>query len=96
MTYNSSIRLLGLAAIVLLATLSVNTAHAGSCSGTVSGLSNTYNLKKGSGFLAIRSKPTASSKMIGQTFNGNTVEIDQRRGNWLYVYDDASQKVGWV
>ena len=96
MTPNSTIRLLGIAAVLTLATLSVNTAYAGSCTGTVAGLSNTYNLKKGSGFLAIRSKPKAASKMVGQTFNGNTVEIDSRRGNWLFVYDDASQKSGWV
>ncbi|MEM9733115.1 MAG: SH3 domain-containing protein [Pseudomonadota bacterium] len=69
-------------------------AHAGSCQGTVAGLSSTYNLAKGSGFLALRARPTAKSRMKGQLFNGNIVEVDRRRGNWLYVYTDNDQ--GWV
>ena len=83
---------LGLAALLPLAT----PANAGSCPGTISGLSSTYNLAKGSGFLAVRSKPTSKSRMIGQLFNGQTVEVDRRRGNWLYVYPDSGPRQGWV
>ena len=71
-------------------------AAAGSCEGTVVGLSNTYNLQRGTGFLAIRARPTTRSRMVGQTFNGNLVEIDRRRGSWLFVYDHGSGKSGWV
>ncbi|EFL89621.1 SH3 domain-containing protein [Ahrensia sp. R2A130] len=92
----ASIRLLGVVSVLVLASLSIGPAHAGDCSGTVGGLSRTYNLNKGTGFLAIRARPTSSSRMIGQTFNGNTVGIDRRRGNWLYIYDDASNTSGWV
>lgn len=82
-------------AVALLSSLAfAPAAHAGSCQGTVGGLSNTYNLAKGSGFLAVRSRPTAKSRMKGQLFNGNIVEVDRRRGNWLYVYTDNGQ--GWV
>ena len=71
-------------------------AMAGSCEGTVVGLSNTYNLQRGTGFLAIRARPTIRSRMVGQTFNGNLLEIDRRRGSWLFVFDHGSGKSGWV
>lgn len=71
-------------------------AQAGSCQGVVRGLSNTYNLARGSGFLAIRAQPTTRARMVGQTFNGNVLEIDRRRGNWLFVWDSGSGKQGWV
>ncbi len=83
-----------LAASALCLGLSTATALAGSCPGTVGGLSSTYNLKKGTGFLAVRSRPTTKSRMIGQMFNGEQVEVDRRRGNWLYVYGDNWN--GWV
>ncbi len=55
------------------------------CEGTVHGLSSRYNLATGSGFLAVRARPKASSRMVGQLFNGDTVEIFDRRGNWYRV-----------
>lgn len=79
---------------LLVAHLWTVPALAGSCPGTVGGLSNTYNLKKGTGFLAVRKRPTTKSRMIGQMFNGEQVEVDRRRGNWLYVYGDNWN--GWV
>ncbi|MEL6947288.1 MAG: SH3 domain-containing protein, partial [Pseudomonadota bacterium] len=63
-------------------------AEAGSCPGTVYRLSSNFNLAKGTGFLAIRSRPTSRSRMKGQLFNGNSVEVDRRRGNWIYIYPD--------
>ena len=76
--------------------VSVAPAQAGSCQGVVRGLSKTYNLARGSGFLAIRAQPTTRARMVGQTFNGNVLEIDRRRGNWLFVWDSGSGKQGWV
>jgi hypothetical protein len=55
------------------------------CEGRVHGLSRHYNLATGSGFLAVRARPRASSPMVGQLFNGDTVEIFDRRGNWYRV-----------
>jgi hypothetical protein len=64
---------------------SAGDAFAQYCEGTVSGLSGTYNLAKGTGFLAVRAQPRASARMVGQFFNGNTTEILGRQGNWYRV-----------
>jgi SH3-like domain-containing protein len=63
------------------------------CEGTVHGLSSYYNLATGSGFLAVRKRPTASSRMIGQLFNRDRVEILDRSGNWYKVW--TGQVEGW-
>ncbi|TPI26868.1 SH3 domain-containing protein [Mesorhizobium sp. B3-2-1] len=55
------------------------------CEGTVYGLSGRYNLATGSGFLAVRTWPNSSSRMIGQLFNGDHTEIFDRRGNWVEI-----------
>jgi uncharacterized protein YgiM (DUF1202 family) len=55
------------------------------CEGTVHGLSRHYNLATGSGFLAVRKRPTSSSRMVHQLFNGDRVEITDRSGNWYFV-----------
>ncbi|MET2827069.1 SH3 domain-containing protein [Mesorhizobium shangrilense] len=55
------------------------------CDGTVHGLSGRYNLATGSGFLAVRTQPNSSSRMVGQLFNGDHTEILDRRGNWYRV-----------
>ena len=55
------------------------------CEGTVFGLSNKYNLAAGTGFLAVRSAPKSSARMVGQFFNGNKTEILGRQGNWYRV-----------
>ena len=60
-------------------------ASAQYCEGTVFGLSSTYNLAKGTGFLAVRSQPKSSARMVGQFFNGDKTEIMGRQGNWYRV-----------
>jgi hypothetical protein len=64
------------------------------CEGRVHGLSRHYNLATGSGFLAIRARPSGSARMVGQLFNGDTVEIFGRRGNWYHVELDGLE--GWA
>lgn len=75
-------------ALATVATISIGSsvpAEAQYCEGTVHGLSGRYNLARGTGFLAVRARPKASSRMVGQLFNGDTVEIFDRRGNWYRV-----------
>ncbi|MER9328939.1 SH3 domain-containing protein [Mesorhizobium sp. M0488] len=64
------------------------------CEGTVHGLSGRYNLGTGSGFLAVRTRPNSSSRMIGQLFNGDHTEIFDRRGNWYQV--EIGGTTGWA
>lgn len=64
------------------------------CEGTVHGLSKVYNFNKGTGFLAVRKRPTSSSRMVAQLFNGDTVEITDRSGNWYFVGGDGFE--GWA
>jgi uncharacterized protein YgiM (DUF1202 family) len=63
------------------------------CEGTVHGLSSHYNLATGSGFLAVRKRPTSNSRMLAQLFNGDRVEIMDRSGNWYKVW--TGQVEGW-
>jgi len=60
-------------------------ASAQYCEGTVFGLSSSYDLAKGTGFLAVRSQPKSSARMVGQFFNGDKTEIMGRQGNWYRV-----------
>lgn len=69
-------------------------AQAQYCEGTVHGLSRTYNLARGTGFLAVRAGPSASTLMVHQLFNGDTVEITDRRGSWYFVGGDGFE--GWA
>jgi len=64
------------------------------CEGTVHGLSKHYNLATGSGFLAVRKRPTSSSRMVHQLFNGDQVEITDRSGNWYFVGGNGWE--GWA
>jgi uncharacterized protein YraI len=64
---------------------SVMPAQAQYCEGTVFGLSGRYDLAKGTGFLAVRSAPSSKARMVGELYNGNTVEIFSRKGNWYRV-----------
>ncbi|TPL90104.1 SH3 domain-containing protein [Mesorhizobium sp. B2-3-12] len=64
------------------------------CEGTVHGLSGRYNVATGSGFLAVRTGPNSSSRIIGQLFNGDHVEIFDRRGNWYQV--EIGGGTGWA
>ncbi|MBX3577135.1 MAG: SH3 domain-containing protein [Rhizobiaceae bacterium] len=63
------------------------------CEGTVFGLSANYNPATGSGFLAIRKKPTVNSQKIGELFNGDKVEIFTRQGNWYKIAHGMTE--GW-
>jgi hypothetical protein len=69
-------------------------AAAGYCEGRVHGLSRHYDAATGSGFLAVRARPSGSSRMVWQLFNGDTVEVFGRRGNWYHVELDGIE--GWA
>lgn len=74
-------------------------AFAQYCEGTVYGLSSKYNLQKGTGFLAVRSRPNSSARMVGQFFNGDKTEILDRKGNWYRVAIggiDGWASVRWI
>jgi SH3-like domain-containing protein len=81
------------AALVALALGASTPVSAQYCEGTVHGLSKHYNLATGSGFLAVRKRPNSSSRMLAQLFNGDRVEILDRRGNWYKVW--TGQVDGW-
>jgi uncharacterized protein YgiM (DUF1202 family) len=90
--------LLALAALATLATAGAATAPAQAgdfCTGTVRGLSRVYDPSTGSGFLAVRAGPTQSATQIGELFNGNRVEITDRRGNW-YLISARGIGQGWA
>jgi uncharacterized protein YgiM (DUF1202 family) len=86
-----ALSLAGLGALALSAP-----AQAQMCEGTVHGLSSHYNPHTGSGFLAVRSKPRASSYQKGELFNGDKVEIFDRKGNWYKVASEDSPLEGWA
>ncbi|CAN7418955.1 SH3 domain-containing protein [Aminobacter sp. LjRoot7] len=69
-------------------------AQAQYCEGTVHGLSRAYNLARGTGFLAVRAGPSAAAPMVHQLFNGDTVEITDKRGSWYFVGGDGFE--GWA
>lgn len=66
------------------------------CEGTVRGLSNNYNPSTGSGFVAVRAGPTRSASQLGELFNGDTVEIFRRKGNWYKVAATDGSVEGWA
>ncbi|MEM1038186.1 MAG: SH3 domain-containing protein [Pseudomonadota bacterium] len=90
LTKSVLVLVLGTAASTLVSTQ----AFAGSCGGTVRGLSAIYNQAKGSGFLTLRSGPRSSSRKKGELFNGDYVDVFARRGNWLEVNYNGVE--GWV
>ncbi len=72
-------------------------AQAQYCEGTVHGLSSHYNPATGAGFLAVRSKPRASSHQRGELFNGDKLEIFDRKGNWYKVATQSAPLLeGWA
>jgi len=93
MLRKSFLSALAVATIVIAGLGSSAPVSAQYCEGTVHGLSSVYNLNKGTGFLAIRKKPSSSSKMVGQLFNGDTVEIFDRKGNWYQIASGMTE--GW-
>jgi uncharacterized protein YgiM (DUF1202 family) len=81
----------------LFAVQTATPALAQYCEGTVHGLSGRYNPATGAGFLAVRTRPTARAYQVGELFNGDTVEIFQRRGNWYKIATTDSPMIeGWV
>ncbi len=66
------------------------------CEGKVHGLSRNYNAATGSGFLAVRAGPRRSASQIGELFNGDKVEIFDRRGNWYRVAALDGTSDGWA
>ncbi len=88
-------RLIAAAAIAAGAFLaSAMPGHAQYCEGTVHSLKGAYNLAKGTGFLAVRAAPSAGATMLGELFNGDKVEIFERRGNW-YRITTSNGVEGW-
>jgi uncharacterized protein YgiM (DUF1202 family) len=72
-------------------------AYAQYCEGTVHGLYGRYNPSTGAGFLAMRAGPGAAATLVGELFNGDKVEIFQRRGNWYKVATASGPMLeGWV
>ena len=88
--------MLAVAGLALAVAGGTATTSAHACNATVAGLSGTYDLRTGSGFLAIRAQPTTRARMVGQTFNGNPLDIQRSRGRWHFAYDYNSGKRGWV
>lgn len=74
----------------------MNSASAQYCEGTVHGLSRRYNPATGSGFLAVRAGPRKSASQVGELFNGDKVEIFDRRGNWYKVATLDGSSEGWA
>lgn len=66
------------------------------CEGRVYGLSRHYNPATGSGFLAVRAGPRRSASQVGELFNGDRVEIFDRRGNWYRVAALDGSSDGWA
>ena len=71
-------------------------ASAQYCEGRVHGLSSHYNPSTGSGFLAVRAGPRRSASQRGELFNGDTVEIFDRRGSWYKVAATDGSVEGWA
>ena len=85
------------ASAAIMSTAFAAPAQAQYCEGTVHGLSSHYNPATGAGFLAVRSKPRASSHKRGELFNGDKVEIFDRSGNWYKVATvDSPMLEGWA
>ena len=75
----------------------ISPAKAQYCEGTVHGLSGHYNPATGAGFLAVRAGPRARASQRGELFNGDTVEIFQRRGNWYKIATTEGPMLqGWA
>lgn len=70
-------------------------ASAQYCEGKVHGLSSHYNPSTGSGFLAVRAGPRRAATQVGELFNGDKVEIFDRRGNWYKVAALDGSSEGW-
>lgn len=67
------------------------------CEGTVHGLSAHYNPATGAGFLAVRAGPRPAATQVGELFNGDKVEVFQRRGRWYKIATAELPLVeGWV
>jgi uncharacterized protein YgiM (DUF1202 family) len=94
MSFRALLRVAALTAVAGIGAGASMPAQAQYCQGTVHGLYGRYNLATGSGFLAVRTRPNSSARMIGQLFNGDQTEIFDRRGNWYKV--DFGGRTGWA
>jgi uncharacterized protein YraI len=65
------------------------------CFGTVTGLSDNYNPRTGSGFLALRAGPTTQASQSGELFNGDALQIVGKNGSWFRVTTSEGRN-GWV
>ena len=84
-------------AVAILGIFNSSAAFAQYCEGTVYGLSGRYNPRTGSGFLAVRAGPKRAASQVGELFNGDTVEVFDRRGNWYKVASTTdARNEGWV
>ncbi|HAH08520.1 MAG TPA: SH3 domain-containing protein [Alphaproteobacteria bacterium] len=88
--------LIGLAIAGAISLAMVPAAQAGMCEGVVRGLSRHYNQYEGSGFLAVRTKPTSSARKVGELYNGDRVEVFRRKGNWYRVASLSNSLEGWA
>jgi hypothetical protein len=84
-------------ATIILATSFAKPAHAQYCEGTVHGLTGAYNPATGSGFLAVRAGPRPAATQVDELFNGDKLEIFDRKGNWYRVATAEGAMVeGWA
>ena len=82
--------------LIILAAMAAATAAQAQCTGTVYGLSDNYNEATGSGFLAVRELPNGRGAKLAELFNGDTVEITGRKGNWYRVQMEGGSDEGYV
>lgn len=94
MAFKACIWGMGLAMAAGFTASTVKPVQAQYCEGTVHSLSGSYNLAKGTGFLAVRARPNSSSRMVAQLFNGDTVEITDSNGRWYFIGGDGFE--GWA
>ncbi len=71
----------------LAAFLSAMPAHAGDCTGRVTGVRpvSQYNHAAGNGFLAVRTGPGSKYAQTGELYAGDEVAVWDRKGNWYQV-----------
>lgn len=100
--------LASLAAAAVLLMAPPDPAHAGDCTGFVTGVrpSSQYNAATGAGFLAVRSGPGTQFMQIGELYLGDEIAVWERSGTWYMVWCMSGrclrpmrgdpQPTGWV
>ena len=76
-----------LASAVILATMMIQPARAGDCTGYVVNVRppNQYNHASGSGYLAVRNGPGTKFLQTGEVYLGDEVAVWDRKGNWYEI-----------